>query len=126
LPGESKKIPTESICRKETGNPAQTPSAGAFQGVHLNIEDQPRGRFPKSGFINPARILRWSSSPLHSDQASQKNSPRPTVKERSLTATKSPNFFTKWSNSIICSLCWNAGYWITRFRWFSTRALDGG
>src|ERR1700722_12526394 len=55
---------------------------------------------PEVGFIKPARIFSVVVFPAAFGPSMAKNSPRGIVSVTSLTATRSPNFFTTLTNSI--------------------------
>src|SRR5271155_3320909 len=55
---------------------------------------------PEVGFIRPVRILSVVVLPAAFGPSMAKNSPRGMVSEMSLTAVRSPNFFTRLTSSI--------------------------
>src|SRR5215204_6470851 len=59
---------------------------------------------PEVGLISPVRTLIVVVLPAALGPSTAKNSPRWTVRLRSLTATRSPNFFTTWTSSIMQSI----------------------
>src|SRR5476651_1261938 len=56
---------------------------------------------PEVGFIKPARIFNVVVLPAAFGPSMAKNCPRGIVSETSLTALRSPNFFTRWMSSIM-------------------------
>jgi hypothetical protein len=54
----------------------------------------PTRALPEVGFIRPARIFKVVVLPAAFGPSTAKNSPGATVSVMSLTATRSPNFFT--------------------------------
>src|ERR1035438_8069343 len=59
---------------------------------------------PEVGFIRPARIFSVVVFPAAFGPSIAKNSPRGTVNVTSLTATRAPNFLTRWMSSIMASI----------------------
>src|SRR2546427_2673441 len=74
--------------------------------------------FPELGLMRPVRTLMVVVLPAALGPSTAKNSPGRTVRLRPSTATRSPNFFTMWTSSIMALRQWRSP---ARMAWPSSR-----